>query len=112
MRRETATIANFIVGRNMPTKAKTTVRKTTARLDKSGEDGHLGGGKIRLIGEKSDEIEDAVLAILEKTHRCSSRCYGRGCVNRIHFACSFGESESGNPVLLERAYFHSPTHSI
>ena len=25
-----------------------------------------------LIGEKSDEIEDAVLAILEKTHRCSS----------------------------------------
>ena len=65
-----------------------------------------------LIGEKSDEIEDAVLAILEKTHRCSSRCYGRGCVNRIHFACSFGESESGNPVLLERAYFHSPSHSI
>jgi hypothetical protein len=25
-----------------------------------------------MIGEKSDEIEDAVLAILEKTHRCSS----------------------------------------
>ena len=49
MRRKTATIANFIVGRNMPTKAKTTVRKTPARLDKSREDGHLGGGKIRRI---------------------------------------------------------------
>jgi hypothetical protein len=31
----------------MPTKAKTTVGKTPACLDKSGEDGHLGGGKIR-----------------------------------------------------------------
>src|SRR6516225_2977011 len=32
----------------MPTKAKTTVGKTPACLDKSGEGGHLGGGKIRL----------------------------------------------------------------
>jgi hypothetical protein len=34
----------------MPTKAKTTVGKTPACLDKSGEDGHLGGGKIRRTG--------------------------------------------------------------
>jgi hypothetical protein len=33
----------------MPTKAKTTVGKTPACLDKSGEDGHLGGGKIRPV---------------------------------------------------------------
>jgi hypothetical protein len=38
----------------MPTKAKTTVGKTPACLDKSGEDGHLGGGKIRQVECRED----------------------------------------------------------
>lgn len=35
-----------------------------------------------------------------------------GRVRRIHFACSFGENESGNPVLLQRAYLHSPPQHL